>query len=210
MHDLSNTPPQDPLPWQTTHSDGRRQRAGDWTLDSEEVSRFDALVHDVHPGAPRVTADQVAQLSRWLLALPEPRAREVLDDRLSRIEGLRRMVADPDWDCAGSDRVNVEKMLCYLDQQENLIPDRIPLLGKLDDVILLELTWPALRAEMNEYDDFCRYRESEHPVGSGSEQRATWIRDRLAALALVRHQQRVSGTHYVEAGRPDSPFRIGG
>ena len=129
MHDLSNTPPQDPLPWQTTHSDGRRQRAGDWTLDSEEVSRFDALVHDVHPGAPRVTADQVAQLSRWLLAWPEPRAREVLDDRLSRIEGLRRMVADPDWDCAGSDRVNVEKMLCYLDQQENLIPDRVPAAG---------------------------------------------------------------------------------
>ena len=57
------------------------------------------------------------------------------------------MVSDPNWDCSESDCAHVEKMLCYLDEQVNLIPDRVPLLGKLDDVLLLELTWPALSAE---------------------------------------------------------------
>jgi uncharacterized membrane protein YkvA (DUF1232 family) len=199
-----------PLPWPPSHTAGRRQRVGDWTLQSEEVARFDELVHQIHPNAPRVDADRVAQLSRWLLALPEAQAREVLDERLSRIDGLRRMVADPNWDCAPSHRERVEKMLCYLDETVNLIPDRVPLLGKLDDVLLLELTWPALATEVDEYDDFTQYRETDHPEGSGQEQRATWIRDRLAALALVRHQQRVSDSHYVEAGRPEAPFRIGG
>ena len=142
--------------------------------------------------------------------MPEEKAREVLDVRLSRIDGLRRMVADPNWDCAAAHCAHVEKMLCYLDQQENLIPDRVPLLGKLDDVLLLELTWPALSAEVDEYEDFSHYRDTDHPQGSGSEQWATWIRDRLAALALVRHQQRVSDSHYIEAGRPETPFRIGG
>lgn len=210
MEKQQNTPSPNAMPWPTTNSGGRRHRAGDWTLRDEEIATFDALVHDVHPAAPRVDADRVAQLSRWLLSLPEQDARKVLDERLGRIDELRRMVADPDWDCAGRDRVNVEKMLAYLDQTENLIPDRIPLLGKLDDVILLELTWPALSAETDEYEDFCRYREAEHPSGSGPEQRAAWIQDRLAALALVRHQQRVSDSHYIESGRPSEPFHIGG
>jgi len=210
MPDLRTNHQRTPLPWPPSHTAGRRQRVGDWTLQSEEVARFDELVHQIHPDAPRVDADRVAQLSRWLLAMPEEKAREVLDERLSRIDGLRRMVADPNWDCAAAHCAHVEKMLRYLDQQENLIPDRVPLLGKLDDVLLLELTWPALSAEVDEYDDFSSYRETDHPEGSGSEQRATWIRDRLAALALVRHQQRVSDSHYIEAGRPDAPFRIGG
>jgi len=202
--------PTTPLPWPPSHTAGRRQRVGDWTLQSEEVARFDELVHQIHPDAPRVDADRVAQLSRWLLAMPEAQAREVLDERLSRIDGLRRMVADPNWDCAQSYRERVEKMLCYLDETVNLIPDRVPLLGKLDDVLLLELTWPALATEVDEYDDFTDYLQTDHPQGSGQEQRATWIRDRLAALALVRHQQRVSDSHYVDAGRPEAPFRIGG
>ncbi|WP_159017427.1 YkvA family protein [Cognatiluteimonas profundi] len=210
MEKQQNTPPPNAMPWPTTQGAGRRHRAGDWTLRDEEIALFDALVHDVHPAAPRVDADRVAQLSRWLLSLPEADARKVLDERLSRIEELRRMVADPDWDCAGRDRVNVDKMLAYLDQTENLIPDRIPLLGKLDDVILLELTWPALSAETDEYEDFCRYRDAEHPGGTGTEQRAAWIQDRLAALALARHQQRVSDSTYAESGRPSEPFKIGG
>ena len=198
------------IPWRATAEPSRRRRVGDWTLCAEEVAEFDALVHAVHPDAPRVDADHVAGVARWLLAMPEARAAAVLDERLTRVEELRRMVADADWDCADRERVNVQKMLAYLDQEETLIPDRTPLLGKLDDILLLELTWPALAGEVDEYEDFCRYRDSEHPAGTGAEQRATWIRERLAALALVRHQQRVSGSHYAIAGLPSEPFRIGG
>jgi uncharacterized membrane protein YkvA (DUF1232 family) len=203
-------PEQNEIPWRLSNDPCRRKRVGDWTLCAEEVAKFDTLVHEVHPGAPRVDADQVAHVARWLLAMPEARAAQVLGERLTRIDELRRMVADPDWDCADRDRVNVEKMLGYLDQEETLIPDRTPMLGKLDDILLLELTWDALAAEVDEYQDFCRYREDEHPTGTGAQQRATWIRERLAALALVEHQQRVSGTHYAIGGSPTEPFRIGG
>jgi hypothetical protein len=210
MADLQNFSQNNPIPWRPTDAPSRRKRVGEWTLRADEVATFDTLVHDVHPDAPRVDADQVAQVARWLLALPEARAEEVFGERLTRIDQLRKMVADPDWDCADRDRVHVEKMLAYLDQCETLIPDRTAMLGKLDDILLLELTWPARSREVDEYDDFCRYRASEHPAGSGAELRATWIRDRLAALALVQHQQRVSGSHYAFAGQPSEPFRIGG
>lgn len=210
MPDLQSFSQHNPIPWRQTNAPSRRRRAGEWTLREDEVARFDTLVHEVHPDAPRVDADQVAQVARWLLSLPEAQAAAILDDRLTRIGELRRMVADPDWDCADRERVNVAKMLAYLDQSETLIPERTPTLGKLDDILLLELTWPALAQEVDEYDDFSRYRDTEHPAGNGAEQRAIWIRDRLAALALVHHQQRVSDSHYAVTGLPTEPFRVGG
>lgn len=120
------------------------------------------------------------------------------------------MIVDLDWDCAEPDCVHVRKLLGYLDQVDNLIPDRIPMLGKLDDIVLLELVWPVLASEVDEYDDFCRFRDAEHPAGDGRERRATWIRDRLAALALLQHHQRVHDSHYADSGRTDTPFRVGG
>lgn len=207
---LSAYPSQRPLPWPPAHTDGRRERAGTWPLQSDQVARFDALLHEIHPDAPRVDADRISQLARWLLGMPEAEARAVLDERLNRIDQLRAMISDLDWDCAEADCARVRKLLDYLDQADNLIPDRVPLLGKLDDVLLLELAWPALAAEVDEYDDFCRYRNSEHPFGSGMTQRASWIRDRLAALALVRHNMLVNESHYAEGGRPATPFRVGG
>ncbi len=210
MRNLSSFPSKQPLPWPPAHVESRRQRVGEWPLNREQVVQFDALVHEVYPDAPRVDADRLAQLSRWLLAMPEEEARRVLDERLVRIEQLRSMLADPDWDCAAADCSRIRKLLGYLDQVDNLIPDRIPLVGKLDDIVLLELAWPALANEVDEYEDFRQYCASESPNGDGPERRATWIRERLAALALVQHQQRINESHYAEAGRPETPFRIGG
>jgi hypothetical protein len=76
--------------------------------------------------------------------------------------------------------------------------------------VLLELAWPALANEVDEYDDFRQYCASESPHGDGAERRATWIRERLAALALLHHHQRINESRYVEDGRPVLPFRVGG
>jgi hypothetical protein len=205
-----NTSSKTELPWPPAWTSGTANIPNDWSLDRDEVVRFDALLHEIHPDAPRVDADRLSQLAHWLLAMPEPEARDVLDERLARIEQLRAMLGDSDWDCGEADCARIRKLLDYMDQQENLIPDRIPLLGKLDDVLLLELAWPALAAEADEYEDFRSYRDSEHPDGDGSARRASWIRDRLAALALLQHQARVNEGRYVESDRNVQPFRIGG
>lgn len=180
-----------------------------WHFSSVQVAAFDALLHEIHPDARRISIDQLSQLTAWLLALPEADARRLLDERLLRIEELRAMLDDDDWDCADADRARIGKLLDYLDQAQDLIPDRIPRLGLLDDVLLLELAWPAVVAEAEDYRDFCAYRYSAHPAGDGAAQRAAWVRDRLAELALWRQRLDAASYHYVEGGHPDRPFRIG-
>ncbi|HWS77597.1 MAG TPA: YkvA family protein, partial [Thermomonas sp.] len=185
-----------------------RDSIGGFQLDAGAVARFDRLLHEIHPEARHVDADRIATLGRWLQGLPAPQARAVLDERLSRIQQLRAMLDDADWDRREAACLRVRKLLAYLDQDHDLIPDAIPLLGLLDDVILLELAWPAVATEAEDYQDFCAYRNASQPQGDGSQRREAWIRDRLDALALFQQHARVNARHYVDGGHPDRPFRV--
>ena len=200
-----------PLPWEHRQASNQRQHAGNHLLDPAAVAQFDQLLHQIHPQAPCVDADRIATLARWLQDLPEAQASNVLGERLARIRLLRAMLNDPDWVPGDGSRERIGKLLAYIDHRgdQDLIPASIPLLGLLDDVLLLELAWPALRIEAEDYRDFCDYREDARPQGDGAQRRNAWIRERLEALALHRHQARVNASHYANSGQPSQPFRIG-
>ena len=179
-------------------------------LRGEAVAQFDTLLHELYPDAVRVDADRVRNLCVWLASMPSQAAQDVLDRRLRRIDELRRMLEDDCWDPPDSVRARLAKLMAYLDQDEDLIPDHEPLLGKLDDVLLLELAWPAFAAEAEDYRDFCAYRTETQPAGTGDEQRAAWIRDRLAEIAIWQHNMRVNASHYSYSGHAEAPFHVRG
>lgn len=208
MRSQSTYPTDHPLP-PPRSTERRKHTLGGLNIDVGQVAAFDALLHEIHPGAERIDAARVSQLAVWLLSLPDADARNVLGERLARIEELRAMVDDADWDCAEADCAQVRKLLRYLDQPDDLIPDMIPLLGQLDDVLLLELAWPALSAEAEEYRDFRQYRESRHPGGDGAQRRAAWISDRMAAISMLHERLRPNdGVH--PGDRPRAlRFRVG-
>ena len=167
-----------------------------FVVRGEAIAQFDALLHEINPDAVRVDPARLQHLMQWLLALPADAAHDVLDGRLERIVQLRAMLDDPDWDTSEAMRLRLVKLLEYVDREDDLIADQEPMIGLLDDVLLLELAWPACATEAEEYRDFCRYRDDRHPTGSGSEQRAAWVRDRLAEIALWRHRLEVRDGRY--------------
>ena len=179
-------------------------------LHGDAVAQFDAFLHELHPDAVRVDIDRMQHLLDWLLSLPDAEAHDVLDRRMRRIDELRAMVADPEWDADEAMRARLGKLFAYIDRDDDLIPDHEPLLGLLDDVLLIELAWPAFADEAEDYRDFCAYRNVEHPPGSPEEQRSAWVRDRMAEIALWQHQLRVNESHYVYRGHPEELFRVAG
>lgn len=204
------TPTADPLPYFSHDSapDGTVAPLG-LKLRSDAIAGFDALLHEIHPDAARVDPERLEHLMRWLLTLPAARAHDTLDRRLRRIEELRAMLDDSDWDTSAALGARVLKLLAYVDREDDLIADHEPMLGLLDDVLLIELAWPAFAGEAAEYRDFCAYREDEHPAGSGDAQRSAWIRDRLAEIALWQHELQVHEGHYITPGDLPARFRVG-
>jgi hypothetical protein len=204
------TPTPEPLPFERDSALPRYVQPYEpaMAITPAAIAAFDALVHELNPDAARVDASRLQRLAGWLAALPASEARRVIDERLQSLQDLRAMAADEAWDCDPGLRRRLDQLFAYVDDGEDLIPDRVPLLGLLDDVLLIELAWPAFASEAEDFRDFCAYRRIEHPAGDAVQQRAAWVRDRLAELALLQHHARVSDSHYVNGRTPEPVFRV--
>lgn len=196
------------LPLPPPSSDARRRQLGDLTLEDAAVARFNALLAELSPDAPRVSADQLVTLARWLQAQPPDQAVAILSERLARAEQLRRMLNDGDWDVDADMRERARMLTSYLQQVDDLIPDDQPLVGHLDDALLVELAWPAFRAETLDYDDFCRFRSAERPRGTAAERRLAWENACLAEAALLQQRRDVRARRYAGGQPLPALFRV--
>lgn len=196
-----------PLPYGT--GDPSPSAHAGLALDPRAVAEFDALLHEINPDAPRADPDRIERLADWLIGLPVDEAEHVLEARLECVETLRAMLADEDWDSPPALEARLERLFGYLDRDRDLIDDSIPLLGLLDDVLLIELSTPVFADEVAQYRDFRRYAMDHHLSGIDPAHRHAWMRDRLDELRLMQHRARVRDSRYAPDIRSQSLFRVG-
>ena len=95
--------------------------------------------------------------------LDEIRGSEPLPDfvghRIPELETLLRMLADEEWQLPQADRERLLATFVYFADPEDILPDDIPVIGYLDDVIIIELVARELVHVREAYDDFCAFRD---------------------------------------------------
>lgn len=80
--------------------------------------------------------------------------------RIPRLEALIRMLQDDEWALPIDERERLLAMFVYFGDPEDILPDHIPVIGYLDDVIMIELVVRELRHVREAYNDFCDFRDS--------------------------------------------------
>jgi len=108
--------------------------------------------------------------------------------RLPELESMIRMLNDDEWGLPEADRERILAAFVYFGDPEDILPDDIPVIGYLDDVIILELVSRELQHVREAYGDFCMYRDdfdSEHDNGVDAAVR----RDRLDRRRQQLHQR---------------------
>jgi uncharacterized membrane protein YkvA (DUF1232 family) len=92
--------------------------------------------------------------------LEEIRQAEPLPDfvgkRIPELESLLSMLTDDEWQLPDEDRERLLATFVYFADPEDILPDDIPVIGYLDDVIIIELVARELFHVREAYDDFCR------------------------------------------------------
>lgn len=182
---------------------GRRHRIEDFTLDATGVDHFNHLLFRLGRSQPPLDCDRLATAARELcdrqtgVAAPS-----CIGQRLRRGVAIAKMIADPGWEPA-NDAVSVAaQVIDYVRDQDDLIPDSLPQVGRLDDAIVIETAWPRLVDEIASYLDFRRLRRIEGLLRGAAEQafgfnRANWEEARLAEHALIAHQRSVRESSYL-------------
>lgn len=88
--------------------------------------------------------------------------------RIDQVERLVAMSGDPQWQLPAEARGRVLEALAYVAEARDLVPDGLPVLGLLDDAIMLELVLQDLRHELEAYEDFDAYRATEIAARGGA------------------------------------------
>lgn len=124
--------------------------------------------------------------------LDEIRSSEPLPDfvgkRIPELESLLRMLGDDEWQLPEADRERLLATFVYFADPEDILPDDIPVIGYLDDVIIIEIVTRELVHVREAYDDFCAYRD-DFDKESGKEVDPVIRRDRIDRRRQQLHQR---------------------
>src|SRR6185312_12490825 len=176
-------------------------------LSDDDLQFFVKGMREVEAGIQGADSDKIITAAQALLdeTRGAQNAPPFISERLDSVESLISMAGDVGFNLPDEDRHRVLAALAYLADPEDSIPDRVPVLGFLDDAIMIELCRQDLQFEIEAYDDFCAWR-SDDPAKL-MVQRADWA-DARAAEAIARMHRRRRESYASGAWKP-TLFKVG-
>jgi len=191
----------------------RRHRIGSLDLANGALRRFREVAGALESESPIPGVDAMASAARRLTRqFAGTRRAPCIRLRLRCLAALRAMATEPAWSLDNTKQARVRLIADYAANQDRLVPDAVPVIGGLDDAVLVELAWPSLRHDLDDYLDFRRLRAEEaalrglHPRDIPYD-RENWLQSRFAELKWLAHTRRRGRESYIGPSAP-ALFRV--
>ncbi len=128
-------------------------------LSDNDLRYFRKCLKRVQEGELSTDEEVVLRSAAELMKeVEEAETPEFVRERFRKLGLLIAMLEDEEWRLTGADRARVLSVLAYFVDPDDLIPDRIPGIGYLDDAIMVELVVIELQHEIDAYEKFCEFR----------------------------------------------------
>lgn len=167
-------------------------------LSDSDLEHFQEVVKRAQENAIQKSPEEITNAARQLLVEAEGKqVPEFIAQRLAKLEALINMVHDMCWAMEEGDCQRVLTALSYFADPKDIIPDNIPVVGLLDDAIMIELCVRELKHELDAYEDFIDYKRreaEERGLDPATIGRAHWLEGRRVEL-LERMRRRRSGSY---------------
>jgi uncharacterized membrane protein YkvA (DUF1232 family) len=132
------------------------------TLSDADLEHFVGSIRSAEKKAESLDAASIVGAARKMLEDSTGRALpDFVATRLKRLDTMIEMVEDAGFALPDEERDHALAALTYFANPEDLIPDNIPVLGFLDDAIMIELCVRELKHELEAYEDFRDWRSNE-------------------------------------------------
>jgi len=157
-------------------------------FSEQELDYFRSLMRRIRERNGHRSAGQIAAAAadevRRLQSVPRS---PFVARRIDRVGRLIAMVQDPEWQLPEPERTRVLEGLAYVADAQDLVPDNTPVLGLVDDAIMLELVLRELHHELEGYEEFDAYRRGEaanrdKPGTHRPVSREDWLESKRRAL----------------------------
>lgn len=167
------------------------------TLSDDDLNHFVEAMGKAQERAKDKSAAEIAAAARKiLLDTRDIKVPDFIKQRLERLDMMISMAEDDGFALPEEDRNRVVAALTYFAEPADVIGDDVPVLGFLDDAIMIELCQSELRFEIDAYDDFRDWRLGEADArgvdfSTLKVERHEWAEARRAeAIELMRSRRR--------------------
>ncbi|WNC73092.1 YkvA family protein [Thalassotalea psychrophila] len=130
-------------------------------LKESDLEHFRGVMRKAQAGAKQLTEQVILANAKKLIKDVEGNVPAFVSERIEKLETLIAMIEDSEWKIPEEERGDVLSALAYFSDPEDLVPDHIPVLGFLDDAIMIELVAEDLKDDIEAFDEFCAYRIRE-------------------------------------------------
>jgi len=162
-----------------------------FSLDDTDIEYFRGVMNRAQDEAGNATEEEIIKVASEVLRdANNLRAPLFVRDRLERLATMIAMLEDPEWPLDGQERTDVVSALAYFHNPEDLIPDDVPVIGLIDDAIMIELVARELKHQLEAYDEFCIYRSKEERLRGKDVSREDWLKGKQQEL-LNRMRERM-------------------
>jgi uncharacterized membrane protein YkvA (DUF1232 family) len=179
-------------------------------LEEKDLKYFREIMTKAQKAATQKQEEEIIGSAEGMLR--DVRAANVpafVVQRLERLERLIAMLQDDEWRLEAQERKDVVTALTYFAEAEDLIPDNIPVLGYIDDAIMIELVVKELTHEIEAFDDFCRYREMASKRKDSKVTREEWLEAKRRELhQRMRRRRQKGGVRIRRRGGSSTRFRL--
>ncbi|MAG30681.1 MAG: hypothetical protein CL908_07310 [Deltaproteobacteria bacterium] len=153
-------------------------------LSDKDLRYFRKVLQKVRKGQSAEKESVILSEAKSLLdEVKKTDAPQFVRNRIAQLGKLIDMLEDADWRLEGDDRKRVLNALAYFADPDDLIPDRVPGLGYLDDAIMVELVVQDLKHEIEAFDAFVEFRKEKKKARSATpdalEKRRTSLQGRM-------------------------------
>lgn len=130
-------------------------------LQEQDLDYFRQLMQKTERVVSHHSSEEILNAAKGLASEVKNQVPEFVAIRLKQLETLVAMVEDQDWDLTDEEKLDVLSALAYFSKPEDLIADHLPVLGFLDDAIMIELVVQSLADDFEAYSEFCTFRRNE-------------------------------------------------
>lgn len=183
-------------------------------FSTPHLDRFNTLALQLNDQMQPLTQDQIAGVARRVLRTHASGGESpFIRSRMRRAAEMRALRDDPAWQPAADLAQSLEALLAYLDDPDSLFHNSLPVIGLLDDALLVDIAMDRLREELSEYADFRRHLHCEAArlgvdVSELVLDRAQWQTEREDEARLEHHLRRTRGARYGASSVMDRVFRV--
>ena len=155
-------------------------------LSDKDIERLNHAVKATSQAADKASIEAATAAATKLIEdASKGEVPDFITQRLHKLDAMIAMVRDEGWAMGGEDQQRVLSALAYFIDPNDIIADSTPVLGFLDDAIMIEICTVELAPELAAYAEFCDFRHNEaesrglDPANVG---RAEWLSERRDEL----------------------------